>query len=537
MGQNGFVKACRSIKWQQKTLFSHNRLSSPVASLECASMFSYLRYVAVLCLLLVILGALGISYWFVNDKRNGLLADILSDQRAMIESYTTSVWRARTPVTPTPDATAFNFNVASSAFFSHQKLVKLSIFSPDVRQAFFNSTDVFVTLDGVSRVAVFDLATVNYGKAVARVLEHSYLSSAPAAPKSKTMVQLLVPIPKAGLTAADLDQCQKLPEPKCAPEAIAEVFVDVTADWAELTFLQYAITGGISGIFTVLIGMLLFTSYRAEAIITRQHEVNLELTSAAAQAEAQSRDKSQFLANISHELRTPLNAIIGFSEIIKNEAKEQLEKGYQNYLDDIHASGKHLLSLINDVLDYSKAEAGKLQIEWAETDASKVIRNSLRMVMPRAETAQVTLMEDIPAHHLVIVTDAKKLKQVLLNLLSNAVKFTPAGGEVRCHAWEDLIHAKLIIQVKDTGIGIAPKDISKVMMPFGQVDSTLARKYEGTGLGLPLSKKFVETMGGEFAIESELNVGTIVTLTIPKIPKNWSGSSTLTVQAPKAEGA
>lgn len=273
--------------------------------------------------------------------------------------------------------------------------------------------------------------------------------------------------------------------------------------------------------FVLLIAVLLVTAGRAESIITKQHEVNLELIAAAAQAEAQSRDKSQFLASVSHELRTPLNAIIGFSEIIRSEAKDKLEKVYQDYLEDIHASGKHLLSLINDILDFSKAEAGKLQIEWAETDVTKVIRNSLRMVLPRAEAAQVTLVEDIPPQHLVIVTDAKKLKQVLLNLLSNAVKFTPAGGEVRIHAWVEIAKNMIHIQVRDTGIGIAPKDISRVMTPFGQVDSALSRKYEGTGLGLPLSKKFVESMGGEFAIESEIKVGTAVTISFPKAPPGW----------------
>ncbi|MCA0330577.1 MAG: HAMP domain-containing histidine kinase [Actinobacteria bacterium] len=252
------------------------------------------------------------------------------------------------------------------------------------------------------------------------------------------------------------------------------------------------------------------------------HSLNLELIAAASQAEAQSHDKSRFLASVSHELRTPLNAIIGFSEILRTDVKDQLQKVYQDYIEDINASGRHLLSLINDILDYSKAEAGKLQVEWAETDATKIIRNSVRMVMPRAETAQVTLIEEIPTQHLVLVTDAKKLKQVLLNLLSNAVKFTPAGGEVRCQAWVNVATGSLTISVKDTGIGIAPKDISKAMTPFGQVASSLSRKYEGTGLGLPLSKKFVESMGGEFSISSELGVGTQVTITIPKAPPGWS---------------
>ena len=268
----------------------------------------------------------------------------------------------------------------------------------------------------------------------------------------------------------------------------------------------------IVGIFGVLILILIYTTQRAESIIAKQHEVNLELTAAAASAEAENRDKSQFLANISHELRTPLNAIIGFSEIIKKEAIDQLEPSHQEYIRDIHGSGIHLLSLINDILDFSKAEAGKLEVDLTEIDINKLVINSMRLVIPRAENAQVTLIEDLPKEHVICIADGKKLKQVMLNLLSNAVKFTPAGGEVRVSAWEQVIDNRVCVQVKDSGIGIAPKDIAKVMMPFGQVDNKLSRKYEGTGLGLPLSKKFIEIMGGEFVIESEINEGTTITL-------------------------
>jgi two-component system cell cycle sensor histidine kinase PleC len=252
--------------------------------------------------------------------------------------------------------------------------------------------------------------------------------------------------------------------------------------------------------------------------IAKQHEANTDLIAAAAEAEADNQQKSQFLANISHELRTPLNAIIGFSEIIKNEALGNLQQTHQEYIHDIHGSGKHLLSLINDILDYSKAEAGKLEVQMAELDLTKLLVNSMRLVIPRAEEAQVTLVEDLPKEHIICITDAKKLKQVILNLLSNAVKFTPAGGEVRVHAFQKVVDGSVEIRVSDSGIGIAPKDIAKVMSPFGQVDSKLSRKYEGTGLGLPLSKKFVEGMGGTFNIESEVNVGTTIVIGLP-IPK------------------
>jgi two-component system cell cycle sensor histidine kinase PleC len=189
---------------------------------------------------------------------------------------------------------------------------------------------------------------------------------------------------------------------------------------------------------------------------------------------------------------------------------------YRDYVRDIYGSGSHLLSLINDILDFSKAEAGKLEVDIGEVNISKIIRNSMRLVMPRAQTAEVELLEAIPKDQYVIETDGKKVKQVILNLLSNAVKFTPPGGEVKVVMWENVLEDTITIEVRDSGIGIAAKDISKVMSPFGQVDSALSRKYEGTGLGLPLSRKFVEILGGKFDIRSKVNVGTVISFTLPK---------------------
>jgi two-component system cell cycle sensor histidine kinase PleC len=468
-------------------------------------MFAYLRYFALLSLILVVAGAVALSIYFKQMKQQELLKAATSHAQATLQSYADTVWQ-RYRVNASAGA---GLAIESGQYFAKQPFVKTTIVSTDVSGLYYGNSPAYATYDGTTRVTLFDLDKVRRGQAVNRLLENVFLTGSSDPHTPRMLIHMIIPVIPGGVGT---------------PQAIAEIYTDITAEWTQLKTMQYIIVGTMTGTFFLLVGMLLFTSWRAEAIIAKQHEINLELTAAAAAAEAQSRDKSQFLASISHELRTPLNAIIGFSDIIKTEAKAQLEKTYQAYVEDIHASGKHLLSLINDILDYSKAEAGKLQMEWAETDANKVIRNSLRMVLPRAETAQVTLVEDIPSHHLVVVTDPKKLKQVLLNLLSNAVKFTPAGGAVRCHAWEDVVTHSVVIQVRDTGIGIAPKDISKVMTPFGQVDSALSRKYEGTGLGLPLSKKFVEAMGGTFGIESELNVGTTITITVPKQPKNWQGS-------------
>lgn len=483
-------------------------------------MFVHLRYLAALSFVIMIIGAVFITMYAGKFKETDLMHEAARQTQATVSSYTGTIWDRYAPVLTGSNAAPYlpGFVEETQRFFRNQPITKITLFSPDVARLYYGSGNEYVTGDGSSRVTLFDLDKAVKGTPVYRTLKNVYLTGSADAARKRTLVQAIIPLARTGATA---------------PEALAEFYIDVTDKWEALRHKLLWFLGIIIGVFTLLILVLLVTAGRAESIITRQHEVNLELIAAAAQAEAQSRDKSQFLASVSHELRTPLNAIIGFSEIIRNEAKDTLAKVYQDYLEDIHASGKHLLSLINDILDFSKAEVGKLQIEWAETDATKVIRNSLRMVLPRAEAAQVTLVEDIPAEHLVLVTDAKKLKQVLLNLLSNAVKFTPAGGEVRCQAWHDLLKGSLHIQVRDTGIGIAPKDISRVMTPFGQVDSALSRKYEGTGLGLPLSKKFVESMGGEFIIESELKVGTSITITFPKAPPGWGTAAMNDTPDPK----
>lgn len=278
----------------------------------------------------------------------------------------------------------------------------------------------------------------------------------------------------------------------------------------------------------LLVSCILIASYRqmrrSEALISKQYEENADLVAQAALAKEENQQKSQFLANITHELRTPLNAIIGFSEILKNEFVPAPGQGnHSNYISDIHSAGTHLLSLINDILDYSKAEAGKLELEVTEVNITKMVQNCIRLLQPRAELAQVKLIELLPKDPVAFVTDGKKFKQVMLNLLSNAVKFTPAGGTVKISVWNDMSAGMWGFEVRDSGIGIAPKDISRAMAPFGQVDNALSRKFEGTGLGLPLTKKFVELMGGRFEINSEVGKGTAVTFFLPEEFKAMEG--------------
>src|SRR5262245_24562305 len=253
---------------------------------------------------------------------------------------------------------------------------------------------------------------------------------------------------------------------------------------------------------------------RAEVAQRQQTEV--ELRSAKEQAVSANLAKSEFLAMVSHELRTPLNAIIGFSAMMTGEVPVKLTpENTRGYATDIHRSGTHLLSLINDILDLSKAEVGKTEMHESVVDLHDVVLNSVGMVHGRAEEAGVKLEFDVPADAPLLRADDRKLNQVLLNLLSNAIKFTPAGGtvSVRVSAEHD---GGVIIRVSDTGIGIAKQELERVFEPFVQLDSSLARKYEGTGLGLPLSRRWIEVHGGTLVLDSDLGRGTVAEIRLPR---------------------
>ncbi|PKQ00562.1 MAG: hypothetical protein CVT73_24630, partial [Alphaproteobacteria bacterium HGW-Alphaproteobacteria-12] len=223
--------------------------------------------------------------------------------------------------------------------------------------------------------------------------------------------------------------------------------------------------------------------------------------------------KSEFLANMSHELRTPLNAIIGFSEIMGSGLFGELgSPKYKEYATDIHASGTHLLELINDILDMSKIEAGRMTLEAQPLDVAEVTEESLRLVSGRADLAKVTIENELPQLP-AVNADKRAVKQVLLNLLSNAVKFTPPGGSI--HLKGGTKDGFVSIAVEDTGIGIPASAMPKIGRPFEQVESQHSKKHKGTGLGLALSRSLVELHGGTLTLESTEGVGTTVSFTLP----------------------
>jgi signal transduction histidine kinase len=254
--------------------------------------------------------------------------------------------------------------------------------------------------------------------------------------------------------------------------------------------------------------------FRDGAIEKQRLETELIRNLAAKEtAERSNRVKSEFLAVMSHELRTPLNAILGFSEMIGSEVLGPGAPQYREYANDIHGAGSHLLTLINDILDLSKAEAGKLELTCEPVELTDLIKECARLVRGRVleQKLRITLrVSPLPP----LLVDRLRVKQILLNLLSNAIKFTPEGGVVSVMADRDAIGG-IVVCVCDTGIGIAPEMIPLAFEPFRQIDSALSRKFEGTGLGLSLVKTFIELHGGEVRLESTLGKGTSVFIVFP----------------------
>lgn len=496
-------------------------------------MLSYFKYLSIASLILVLAGAFVAGVFFRSSVAGSVVQEpLVVGQQGVVKNYTKQVLCRYLPTLPnlaTQKLSELNDNRNfqslvrnSQLLLSTQPAIKVNI-RGDQGGIVFSSNDYETVF--FERVAPIEeyRGQVSINKAFSRIVENmGYYGELGVMHKDKVVMQILSPID----TAHCQSQSPVLAEIK--GKLYYEALYDVTEPWQDLGSFQIYIAIGVVITFIVMFVVLHLTSRRTEKIINKQHEENLALEKAKMVAEAQNKEKSMFLANVSHELRTPLNAIIGFSEIIKDETMGAIGNDqYKEYINDINASGVHLLSLINDILDYSKAEARKLEVESVDVDLTKVAQSSMRLVEPRAKDAKVNLKSELPPKHILLTADPKRLKQVILNLLSNSVKFTPEGGEVVLQVKDNPLENLVTIIVKDTGIGISAKDISKAMSPFGQVDSALSRKYEGTGLGLPLTKKLTEIMGGKFDIQSEQGLGTTITLTFPmtqmKKTKNENG--------------
>jgi GAF domain-containing protein len=267
-----------------------------------------------------------------------------------------------------------------------------------------------------------------------------------------------------------------------------------------------------TGAFAAEVIELLTTFATQSALAIQNARLFREIEEKSRQLEVASQHKSEFLANMSHELRTPLNAIIGFSEVLTDRMFGELNEKQNEYLKDIYASGTHLLSLINDILDLSKIEAGRMELELTDFDLPTALDNALTLVRERAGRGNITLRTSVDERLGEVQADERKIRQVVLNLLSNAIKFTPEGGRI------DVVAApkdgSVEVSVSDTGVGIAPADQEAVFEEFRQV-GTAEKKAEGTGLGLTLCRKFVELHGGRIWVKSQVGTGSTFTFTIP----------------------
>jgi signal transduction histidine kinase len=258
----------------------------------------------------------------------------------------------------------------------------------------------------------------------------------------------------------------------------------------------------------------LVESFADQAVIAIQNaRLFHEIQEKSAQLEVANKHKSDFLANMSHELRTPLNAIIGFSEVLMDNMFGELNEKQLEYQKDIHESGKHLLSLINDILDLSKIEAGRMELELSTFHLPSAVSNAVTLIRERAQRHGIALSVEVDSRLGEFQADERKVKQILLNLLSNAVKFTPDGGRVDVSAKLDT--DKVEIAVKDTGVGIAAEDQASLFEEFKQFGKDSSRKAEGTGLGLALTKRLVELHGGHIAVDSAVGEGSTFRVALP----------------------
>jgi signal transduction histidine kinase len=298
------------------------------------------------------------------------------------------------------------------------------------------------------------------------------------------------------------------------PVAVFEIYDDITELLAQFRESEVRIGAFLGSVLLLIYASLVMMVVRSELVARRNHEAGLRMADAAARADAASTAKSEFLANMSHELRTPLNAIVGFSEVMKDGLLGPVSpRPYAEYVRHIWVAASHLTDIIGNILDLSKIDAGKVTVEKSRVALPETILLVCGMMHDKASKRGIALTQDIEPGIDAIVTDAVKLRQILLNLLSNAIKFTGEGGQVMLHIGR--VADGIAFSIRDSGIGMDEAGIRIAMSPFGQIESPFSRMHEGTGLGLPLTQRLVGLIGGRMEISSEKGVGTLVTVTLP----------------------
>jgi len=455
-----------------------------------------------------------------------ILGEISDNNKHLVEIYKDQIWSSSSEVIKKLRVGSSNevllpeefisYTKKTLSFFTNSAFMKVQMFDANGKE-FFSSNDLKIDLidSDTSSLYEYYITKLDYkilqdkmiydglneaynGTQISGILPKINVTSSTAPSRNASAVISYIPI------INDTGQV----------DTVIAIYTDATWLYSDLNALERKVCAILIVLFCLFFAVIIHNTNYAQKVIDKQLQLNVTLEKAKKQAEEENKSKTEFLANVSHELRTPLNTIIGFSEIILSEYGVNLDpEKHNNYVGDILNSGKHLLSVINDILDYSKASADNLKVEMIEVDVNKIAKSSLRFVEPRAKESNITLVSEIPESMVIIKADPKRLRQALLNLLSNAVKFTLDGGIVTVNIVKNIEKKQIYIRVIDTGIGIAENDIPKAMASFGQVDNSLSRKYEGTGLGLPLTKKLVELMNGKFDIVSAVGIGTTITLT------------------------
>jgi two-component system, cell cycle sensor histidine kinase PleC len=396
-------------------------------------------------------------------------------------------------------------------------IVKVKIYNPDGITVF--STETKQIGEDKSRNAGFVAA--RGGTVISELTYRNSFSAFEGVIEDRNLLATYVPLFTAG--------------PGSVVEGVFEIYADVTEFLARVRRAQIFETAILVVTFVTIYVAMLLVVMRLERAGHKQQAANIKLAASVARAESASQMKSEFLANISHELRTPLNAIIGFSDILAQQYFGPLTPKQEEYVNDISQSGRHLLALINDILDMTKVETGKLELRDDKIDASAVIESCMPLVRQWATEAGITLLAELPSDLPPLRADELRVRQILLNLLSNAIKFTAAGGHVTVGASRHE-SGGLAFSVIDTGIGMSADEVGLAMMPFRQVDNSLARKYEGTGLGLPLVKALVELHGGRLQLRSTPKIGTSVTAIFPAqriVLPGDSANDTIAASAPR----